>query len=76
MKQIMVVKHCGGGNVQFGITGQGTTVYMQKFQLCTSPFQDEKLGKGLRFHNLCVKDGKITGVRCTVCGFGHGIVRR
>ena len=73
LKPEQTVKHCGGGNVQFGVTGQSLTVYATKFQLCISPFQDAHYGKGQRLHN---GSGKEEGhPRCTVCGFGNGIVR-
>jgi len=72
-KQESIVKRCGGGQVQFGITGMATTVYMTKFQLCVSPFQDARYGQGMRLHT---ESGKYPGrYRCTVCGFGNGIVR-
>ncbi len=69
----MVVRPCKGGEVVFGLTGQSASVYARKHSLCTSPYQDEKLGRGLRWHNV---SGKEAGSpRCTVCGSGNGIVR-
>lgn len=34
---------------------------------CSHDGQDKLHGKGQRVHNLCRKDGKATGWRCTVC---------
>ena len=75
------IQHCGGGMVQFGISGQSQSIYMTKFQLCVSPFQDALYGKGLRLHNAQGSSGSSSGskaighFRCTVCGSGHGICR-
>lgn len=69
-----VIKRCGGGNVNFGLTGQSPSIYSSKFMLCVSAFQDQRYGAGMRVHNPCNKDGKI-GYRCTVCGAGNGICR-
>ena len=66
-----VVRPCSGGLVNFGLTGNSNAVYQTKKQLCISAFQDERYGKGLRLHTTGVKGG----LRCTVCGFGNGIVR-
>lgn len=69
----MIVKSCKGGDVAFGLTGQSVGIHTRKFQLCVSPYQDERLGAGQRWHNI---SGKAAGnPRCTVCGFGNGIVR-
>ena len=35
---------------------------------CQNAYQDQKYGKGLRVHNLAMKDGKPKAMRCTVCG--------
>ena len=35
---------------------------------CKSQYQDSQQGAGNRLHNPMVKDGKVTGYRCTVCG--------
>lgn len=74
-KHEQVIKHCGGGTVQFGIQGQGVSVYLTRFQMCVSTFQDALYGAGRRLFNACVKDRDVKGYRCTVCGAGHGIVR-
>lgn len=72
-KKEQLIRHCGGGNVQFGLTGQGVSVYSTKFQMCISPYQDARYGPGMRLHN---PSGKTEGKpRCTVCGCGNGIVR-
>lgn len=34
---------------------------------CKHEYQDHRYGAGQRLHNLCVKEGKATGTRCTVC---------
>ena len=34
---------------------------------CTSEFQDKEYGKDMRVYSPCVKDGKVTGYRCSVC---------
>lgn len=65
------IKPCSGGYVQFGMTGNANTVYLQRYAACISTYQDAKFGKGMRLHTVG-KDGKT---RCTVCGFGNGIVR-
>ena len=31
-------------------------------------FQDEKYGKGFRVMTVAMKEGKVLGARCTVCG--------
>lgn len=69
-----VVKKCGGGQVQFGLTGQSASVYLTKHQLCVSSYQDGLYGAGQRVHNPCGTDDK-GHFRCTVCGAGHGICR-
>lgn len=73
-KLAQAIKRCGGGMVQFGLTGQGSSVYQSKFQMCISPWQDERYGVGMRLHNPCGKEDKGF-YRCTVCGSGHGVVR-
>lgn len=35
---------------------------------CESAFQDASYGEGRRVTNNMVKDGKVVGWRCTVCG--------
>jgi hypothetical protein len=70
----MRIGPCGGGDVQFGLQGNTVSVYLRKFQLCMSAFQDERYGRGNRVHNA--QGGKNEGqFRCTVCGMGRGIVR-
>jgi hypothetical protein len=66
------VKNCNGGQVQFGVTGNVVTVYATKHVTCVSAFQDAKYGKGKRLHTVNGKDGRT---RCTVCGFGNGVIR-
>ena len=69
-----VVQRCGGGEVAFGLQGNSVSVYKREFQLCVSPFQDQRYGPGQRVHNP--QGGKNEGAfRCTVCGMGKGIVR-
>jgi len=36
--------------------------------ICSHIFQDRQYGRGKRAHNLCSKEGKEKGLRCTVCG--------
>jgi len=68
-----VVKPCHGGEVAFGLTGQAISIYARKHVLCISEFQDARYGKGNRLHTLNVN--KPGNPRCTVCGFGNGVVR-
>lgn len=43
---------------------------------CEHAYQDEKYGKGIRVHNVCmqtdttkkVQTGKVMAARCTACG--------
>ena len=67
----VIIKKCNGGMVAFGARGEEATVYMRKLMPCISPYQDEKYGEKMRVHNVT----KSGDTRCTVCGFGRGIVR-
>jgi len=69
-----IVRRCGGGQVQFGLTGQSASVYATKHQMCISPDQDARFGPQMRLHNPCGAEDKGF-FRCTVCGGGHGICR-
>lgn len=31
-------------------------------------YQNARYGQGMRLHNIRVKDGKVVGITCTVCG--------
>ena len=35
---------------------------------CTSEYQDKYYGNGNRIFNTMIKEGRILGYRCTVCG--------
>jgi hypothetical protein len=70
---MIAIQQCFGGTVQFGMTGNGNTVYAVKKQLCISSFQDTRYGKNMRVHTVAQKDASKK--RCTVCGYGNGVVR-
>lgn len=67
------IKPCNGGMVLFGMTGAAGLAHTTKFLPCRSEFQDKRYGPGLRVHNVSGKLGAPS--RCTVCGFGNGVVR-
>lgn len=40
---------------------------------CKSVYRDEKYGKGMRVHNLCVPSPKGQECRCVVCDKKKGV---